>query len=145
MLKNKKKDTGGRVCRPSEKVRQAVHEREEMVHRHDAKAQRDREHRRHHLLLEEGSENEDEEYSDKERDIKEDEVSEEEDCGTQVGHADIPSIALTKGLFQFSRWPVPTKLSAAPRQHLMKSNSRIPRAGSGNYPDHHNAVSSLLF
>ena len=88
MLKKKKKDTGGRVHRPSEKVRQAVHEREEMVHRHDAKAQRDREHRRRHLLLEEGSENEDEEYSDKERDIKEDEVSEEEDCGTQVGHAD---------------------------------------------------------
>jgi len=88
MLKKKKKDTGGRVHRPSEKVRQAVHEREEMVHRHDAKAQRDRECCHRHLLLEEGSENEDEEHSDKESDIEEDEVGEEEDCGTQVGHAD---------------------------------------------------------
>ena len=82
----KKKDPGGRVHRPSEKVRQAAHKCEETVHRHDAKAQKV--HARHHHchLIEEGSKNEVEENSDQGRDIEEDDIDEEEDGGTQVGH-----------------------------------------------------------
>jgi len=67
-------------------VRQAAHEREEMVHRRDAKAQKDCERRRRRHLIEEGSENEVEENSDQGRGIEEDDIDEEEDGGTQVGH-----------------------------------------------------------
>ena len=63
-----------------------MHEHEEMVHRHDAKAQKDCECRHCRHLIEEGSENEVEENSDQGRGIKEDDIDEEEDGGTQVGH-----------------------------------------------------------
>jgi len=59
-----------------------VHEREETVHRRDAKAQKDREHRHRRHLIEEGSENEVEENSDQGRGIEEDDIDEEEDGGT---------------------------------------------------------------
>ncbi|KIM52225.1 hypothetical protein SCLCIDRAFT_32797 [Scleroderma citrinum Foug A] len=111
------RETGGRVHRPSEKVRQAVHEREETVQRHDAKAQKAWEHRIRCLLMEEGSENEDEENSDEGQDLDDDGLEEEE--GTH-----------------FSSHPVPTKLSAAPRQHpLMYSNSKVPKVVGGHIPD----------
>ena len=55
------------------------------MQRHDAKAQKDRERHHRRLLMEEGSENEDEEQSNEEQAIEEEDV-EEEDAGTQVGH-----------------------------------------------------------
>ena len=55
------------------------------MQRHDAKAQKDREHHRRRLLMEVGSENEDEKQSNEEQTIEEEDV-EEEDAGTQVGH-----------------------------------------------------------
>jgi len=67
-------------------VRQAVHEQEETVQRHDAKAQKDHE-RRH--LIEEGSENKDEEHSDERRDIESEDLDEEEEEGTHVGRSTI--------------------------------------------------------
>lgn len=104
--------------RPSEKVRQAVHEREETVQRRDAKAQKDRERRRRRHLIEEGSENEDEEHSDEGRDIESEDLDEEEEEGTH-----------------FSSHPVPSRLSAVPRQHLTPSNSKVPRMVGGNIPN----------
>jgi len=77
------------VRRPSEKVRQAVHEREETVQRCDAKAQKDRECRRRRHLIEEGSENEDEEHSDEGQDIESEDLDEEEEEGTHVGRSTI--------------------------------------------------------
>jgi len=85
---NKKKDPGGQVRRPSEKVRQAVHE-QETVQRCDAKAQKDREHHHRHHLIEEGSENEDEEHSDEGWDIESEDLDEEEEEGTHVGRSTI--------------------------------------------------------
>ena len=86
----KKKENGGRMRRPSEKLRQAVHDQEETVLRHDAKAQKDHECRcRHHHLMEEGSENEDNKNSDEGRDIEEDDSDEGEGEGTQVGRPKI--------------------------------------------------------
>jgi len=63
-----------------------VHEHEETIQWCDAKAQKERE--RHHRcqLIEEGSENEDEGFSDEEQDIDKDNINEERDGGTQVGH-----------------------------------------------------------
>jgi len=75
-------------------VRQAAHEREETVHRHDAKAQKDRECCRRRHLIEEGSENEVEENSDQGRGIEEDDIDEEEDGGTQVGHPNSSEVSL---------------------------------------------------
>ena len=63
-----------------------MHEQEEAVQRHDAKAQKDHERRRcccH--LMDEGSKNEDEENSEEGRDVEEDEVDDEEEECTQVG------------------------------------------------------------
>ena len=97
---------------PSEKVRQAVHEWEETVQRHNAKAQKDHERHRCRLLAEEGSKNEDEDNSDEGRDMEEDNVD-EEGGGTQVG---LPSVflcaTLTKYHVQFTSQTIPTKLSA---------------------------------
>jgi len=73
------------VHRPSEKVRQAEYEQEETAHHCDARAQKDCEHHRCHLRLEEGSENEDKGNSDEGWGIKEDDLNEDEDGGTQVG------------------------------------------------------------
>ena len=81
----KKNKDSGQICQPTEKLRQAVHEQEEMTHHHDAEAQKECDRHHCHHLMEEGSENEDEENSDDGRDIKED-VHEEECGGTQVGH-----------------------------------------------------------
>ena len=76
----KKNKDSGRICRPTEKLRQAVHEQEETIHHHDAKAQKERDLHHHchcHHLMEEGSKNEDEENSDDGRDIEEDDCKEE--------------------------------------------------------------------
>ena len=59
-----------------------------MVQCHDAKAQKDHECCCRCLLMEEGSENENEEQSDEEWAIDKDDVN-EEDLGTQVGHPNI--------------------------------------------------------
>ena len=63
-----------------------MHEQEEAVQRRDAKAQKDCErcHRRH--LMDKGSENKDEENSEEGWDVEEDEVDDEEEERTQVGH-----------------------------------------------------------
>ena len=140
------KETGGRVRRPSEKVRQAVHEREETVQRHDAKAQKAQEHRICRLLMEEGSENEDKENSDEGQDLDDDGLEEEE--GTHVGHCFIffLCIALTEYHIQFSSHPVPTKLSAAPRQRpLMYSNSKVPKVVGGHIPNLSGEVSTMWY
>ena len=55
-LCSKKKDSGGWIRWPSEKVRQAMHEREEMAQHRDAKVHKDQERHRHCHLMEEGSE-----------------------------------------------------------------------------------------
>ena len=78
----KKKESGGQICQPSAKVRQTVHEQEEMVHHQNAKAQKDCE--CHHLLQEEGSENKDEDHINEGQDVEEDGFHEEE--GTHIGH-----------------------------------------------------------
>ena len=82
-----KKDSGGWARRPSEKVKQAVHELKETVQRRNAKAQRDRERRRRHLLLEQGSEDDNEDDRDgqhaEEGDTEDEEEGEE---GSHVGH-----------------------------------------------------------
>ncbi|KIM51901.1 hypothetical protein SCLCIDRAFT_33076 [Scleroderma citrinum Foug A] len=101
--KENHRESGGRIRRPSAKVRQTVHEQEETVHCC------------HRLLWEEGSENEDEDHSNEGQDIEEDGFHEEE--GTH-----------------FSSQGMPTKLSAMPRQRLIQSNSKIPKAV--NLPDH---------
>ena len=62
-------------------------EQEEMVHRRDTKAQKDREHCCRCLLAEEGSENEDED-SNEGRENEEDN-NDDEDGGTQVGYANM--------------------------------------------------------
>ena len=86
----KKKENGGQMCQPSERLRQAVHDQEETVLHRDAKAQKDHERRRcHHHLMEEGSENEDNKNSDEGRDIEEDDGDEGEGEGTQVGRPKI--------------------------------------------------------
>ena len=141
------KETGGRVRRPSEKVRQAVHEQEEMVQRHDTKAQKAREHRIRRLLMEEGSENEDEENSDEGQDLNDDGLEEEEE-GTHVGRCFIffLCITLTEYHIQFSSHPVPTKLSAAPRQRpLTYSNSKVPKVVGGHIPDLSGEVSTMWY
>ena len=56
---SKKKDSGGRACQPSEKVKQATHEQQETAQQCNAKAQRDHECCHLCLLMEEESENED--------------------------------------------------------------------------------------
>ena len=81
-VEKKKKESGGQICQPSAKVRQTVHEQEEMVHHQNAKAQKDCE--CHHLLQEEGSENKDEDHIDEGQDVEEDGFHEEE--GTHIGH-----------------------------------------------------------
>ena len=75
--------------RPSERLRQAVHDQEETVLRCDAKAQKDHERCCHRHLMEEGSENEDNENSDEGRDVEEDDGDEGEGEGTQVGRPKI--------------------------------------------------------
>jgi len=130
------------VHRPLEKVRQAVDEREEMVQRHDAKAQKDRERRCRHRLMEEGSENEDEEDSDE---LEEDDLEDEE--GTHVGHPIILlGATLTKYHVQFSSHPVPTRLSEVPRQRpLTYSKSKVPKVVGGNIPDPSYEVSTMEY
>ena len=81
----KKNKDSGRIRQPTENLRQAVHEQEETIHHHDAKAQKEHDRCHHCHLMEEGSENEDEENSDDGRDIEEDDC-EEEHGGIQVGH-----------------------------------------------------------
>ena len=80
----KKKESGGWIHRPSAKVRQTVHEQEEMVHHQDAKAQKAHEHHHCRLLWEEGSENKDEDHSDEGWGVEEDGFHEEE--GTHISH-----------------------------------------------------------
>jgi len=139
----KKKDPGGWVRRPSEKVRQAVHEREETVQRRDARALKDRERHRCHLMAE-GSENEDEENSDEGQAGEEDDL-EDDDEGTHVGRPFILlCAALTKYHVQFSSRPVHTKLSEVPRQHLTHSSSKVPRVVGGNIPNPSGEVSTVL-
>ena len=75
--------------RPSAKVRQAVHEHEETVQRHDAKAQKERECCCCCMLMDEGSENEDEEIIDVGQGFEEDDVNEDKDGGSQVGRLNV--------------------------------------------------------
>jgi len=75
-------------------VRQTAHKHEETVHHCDAKAQKDHEHHHHRHLIEEGSENKVEENSDQGRGIEEDDIDEEEDGGTQVGHPNSLEVSL---------------------------------------------------
>ncbi|KIM61731.1 hypothetical protein SCLCIDRAFT_25682 [Scleroderma citrinum Foug A] len=96
-----------------------------MVHHRDAKAQKDHECHCCHLLVEEGSKNEDED-SDEGRENEEDN-DDDEDGGTR-----------------FSSQPVPTKLNAAPRQGLIYSNSKIPKVVPGNLPDHSTEVLFII-
>ena len=112
-----------------------------MVQRHDAKAQKDRERRCRHRLMEEGSENEDEEDSNE---LEEDDLKDEE--GTHVGHPIILlGATLTKYHVQFSSHPVPTRLSEVPRQHpLTYSKSKVPKVVGGNIPDPSYEVSTIV-
>jgi len=139
VLQTKKKDSGGRVRRPSEKVRHAVHEHEETAQWRNAKAQKEREHRRRHHLMEEGSKNEDEENSEEGRDIDDDDDDdeEEEEDGTQVPPIFFFLCAiLTEYHVKFSSHPVPSKLSAVPRQRpLTYSNSKVPKVAGGSNPE----------
>ncbi|KIM64573.1 hypothetical protein SCLCIDRAFT_23312 [Scleroderma citrinum Foug A] len=97
-----------------------------MDQRRNAKAQRDHECCRHHLLMQEGSENEDEDNSDEGQDLKEDGLEEEE--GTQ-----------------FSSHPIATKLSAMARQHpLTYSNSKVPKVVGRHIPNLNEANFFLL-
>jgi len=86
--------------------------------------------------MEEGSENKDEENSEEGWDINNDD-EEDDDDGTQV-----PPIffflctVLTEYHVKFSSHPVPSKLSAVPRQcPLTYSNSKVPKVAGGSNPE----------
>ena len=114
---SKKKDSGGRARRPSEKVKQAMHEQQETAQRRNAKAQRDRERCRLRLLMEEGSENEDDEDDNRDEGqhthVEEDD---DEDEDIHVGYLTFFAHLLTDHYNQFSSEIVRSKLSAVSSQ-----------------------------
>ena len=87
----------------------------------DVKAQKDHECRHRRLLMEEGSENENEEQSDEEQGI------DKEDAGTQVGHPNI----LCSQLWQFTissvADPSPQSLVQCSGSALHTATAKSPR------------------
>jgi len=106
-----------------------VHECEETVQHRNAKAQREREHCRHHALLDEGSENEDDE-SDEGGGIEEDEDKDNEDKGGGglVGCPNFPCVLLRLQIISsLEANPSPPSLVCCPGSPSPTAPTKCPR------------------